>query len=226
MSGRIRRVLRLGGVRRGVDEELAHHFDRTVDELMAGGATRAEAEAAAARRFGDVAKYRRELEQIDRTLEAKRRWTNRIEATSHTIRYALRSLARSPGLALGVILAFALGIGANLTMYDIVDRLLLRAPAHIEDAGDVRRIYVSEYVSFLGDRFTGASLSYPDYRALRAVDSFADVAAWSPRTVTLGTGLEATDRQAVYVTANFFPAAESAAGGRPVLHRGGGPNWR
>ncbi|CAN5742440.1 hypothetical protein BH23GEM10_BH23GEM10_12700 [soil metagenome] len=150
--GRIRRVLRLGGVRHGVDEELAFHFERTVDELMAGGSTREQAEHEAARRFGDVARYSTELERIDRAVETRRRLKDHVDAASYSLRYALRSLARSPGLSIGVIIAFALGIGANLTMYDVVDRLLLRPPAHLAEPDALRRIYVSEYVNFLNDR--------------------------------------------------------------------------
>lgn len=200
----VKRVLRLGAAREGVDEELAYHFDRTVDELMAAGATREAAEAEAVRRFGDVSAYRSRLEAIDRGLETRMRWAERWDATRQAVQFAVRSLSRSPGLSLGVIIAFALGIGANLTMYGVVERLLLRAPEHIVDADAVRRIYVSEYVPFLEDRFTGATLSYPDYRQLRTVSAFEDVAAWAPREVTVGSGLSAVERRAVYISGNFF----------------------
>jgi putative ABC transport system permease protein len=209
----IRRALRLGG--ESVDEELAYHFERTVDELMSAGATRGEAEAEARRRFGDVSYYRGELREMDRAMAARRRWSERWDITRQSVRYAVRSLARSPGLALGIILAFALGIGANLTMYGIVDRLLLRAPDHIVDAAAVRRIYVEEYVPFMQDRFSSSTLSYPDYVQLRTVAAFEDVAGWAPRTVTVGSGLDAREKDAVYATASFF----RVLGVRPALGR-------
>jgi predicted permease len=211
----MRRVLRLGDARRGVDEELNYHFDRTVEELMSQGETREAAEAEAARRFGDVTRYSTELERIDRAVEAKRRWIDRFDVGQQSLKYAMRSLGRSPGLAIGVIIAFALGIGANLTMYSVVDRLLLSPPEHIAEPEAVKRIYLSEYLSFLQDRYTGSSLSYPDYRQLRDVSAFDDVAAWAPNTVTLGAGLDATEREAVYVTGNFF----GMLGVRPAFGR-------
>jgi putative ABC transport system permease protein len=211
----IRRVLRLGGEREGVDEELAYHFERTVDELMTGGATRADAEAEARRRFGDVSYYRGELREIDRATAARRRWAVRLDVVLQSVHYAVRSLVRTPGLALGVILAFALGIGANLTMYGIVDRLLLRPPDHIVDADQVRRIHVSEFVPYMNERFTGSTISYPDYRQLRTVGAFEDVAAWAPRTVTTGRGLDAAEKAAVYATGNFF----ELLGVQPALGR-------
>jgi predicted permease len=188
-----------------VAEELTYHFERTVSELMAEGRTRAEAEAEARRRFGDEREYRRQLEELDRGMESRRRWSNRWDVARQSVGYAVRSLSRSPGLAAGVILAFALGIGANLTMYGIVDRLLLRPPDHVADAAELRRIYVSEYVPYMQERFTGSTISYPDYRQLRTVRAFTAVAAWAGRTLTVGSGLSATEKNAVYATGNFFP---------------------
>lgn len=198
------RVLRLGSVRRDVEEELAHHFESAVEDLVAGGLSRQDAEAEAERRFGDVSHYRSQLEGIDRQVEVKRRWRERADAVRQSVAYAVRSLARSPALAIGVILTFALGIGANVTMYGVVERLLLRPPEHIVDADQVKRLYVSQYVSFMGRRFTSATLSYPDFVQLRSTDAFADLAAWGTRTVTVGEGLEAVEREAVDVTGNFF----------------------
>jgi hypothetical protein len=223
---RFGRVLRLGSVRKDVDEELAYHFERTVAEVMAAGGARAEAEAEARRRFGDVTHYRSELEHIDRRTALHRRLRDRLDVARQSMVWAVRSVTRSPGLALGVVLAFALGIGANVTMYSVVERLLLRPPEHIVDAGAVKRVYVSEYVSFMGTRYTSSTLSYPDYVELRGTSGLADLAGWAPRDITVGHGLDAQERRAVYATGNlfdmlgvkpahgrFFTAAEDRVGG-------------
>lgn len=211
----IRRVLRFGGTERSVDEELRYHFDRTIDELVARGASREDAEAEARRRFGDVSRYRKQLEVIDKAVARRRRWAMRVDVLQQSVRYAVRSFGRSPGLAVGVILAFSLGIGVNLTMYSVVERLLLRPPQHIVDAGDVRRLYVSEYIPFMGDRLVSPTLSYPDYRALAAVDAFEAVAALAPREVMIGSGLAAESKAAVFVSGGFF----DLLGVRPALGR-------
>jgi len=49
------------------------------------------------------------------------------------LRYALRTLARSPGLSLAAVLTLGLGIGANSAMFGVVDRLFFRPPAHVVD---------------------------------------------------------------------------------------------
>jgi hypothetical protein len=46
------------------------------------------------------------------------------------LRVAVRQ-CRAPTPALGVIAAFALGVGANATMFSVIDRLLLRPPAQV-----------------------------------------------------------------------------------------------
>src|SRR6266567_1460004 len=59
------------------------------------------------------------------------------------LRYALRTLTRSPGLSLAAVLTLGLGIGANSAMFGVVDRLFLRPPAHVVDPDRVVRLYVT-----------------------------------------------------------------------------------
>ena len=67
-SHRFRRRFGLGSIRRDpkgeVDSELEFHFARTVEDLIQHGYTPAAAQDEAQRRFGDVAQYRDELEQL------------------------------------------------------------------------------------------------------------------------------------------------------------------
>jgi len=56
---------------------------------------------------------------------------HRLEAVGYDVSFAIRQLRRAPGFTITVLLAFALGIGANATMFGIVDELLLRPPAHV-----------------------------------------------------------------------------------------------
>jgi len=66
----LRRVFRIAGVRRDVkanlNEELDFHFQCTVEDLVARGMTPSAAREEAHRRFGDLRRYRRELESMGR----------------------------------------------------------------------------------------------------------------------------------------------------------------
>jgi len=66
-----------------------------------------------------------------------------IDAIAQDLRYALRTLARSPGLSLAAVLTLGLGIGANSAMFGVVDRLFFRPPAHVVDPDRVVRVSVT-----------------------------------------------------------------------------------
>ena len=55
----------------------------------------------------------------------------RFDAIRTDLAVAVRQFRQSPSFAFGTVAALALGIGANATMFSVLDRLLLRAPAQI-----------------------------------------------------------------------------------------------
>ena len=76
------------------------------------------------------------------------------------LRYAFRTLAKSPGFAAIAILSLALGIGANTAMFSFVDAILLR-PLPVPNAGSIIAINSTALGTRLGN------MSYPDYADLR-----------------------------------------------------------
>jgi putative ABC transport system permease protein len=143
----IRRLLRLtfnrAGVERAVDDELRFHFDMTMRELMTQGMTPDEARHEAERRFGNVERTRDRLETIDRARVDQERRAEWWSAFVQDLRYALRGLRLKPGFALAVVATLGLGIGANATMFGIVDRLLFRAPTFLIAPARASRIYLA-----------------------------------------------------------------------------------
>ena len=211
----MKRLLRIGSVERDIDEELAFHFAEAVEELKRRGRTQAQAEAEVHRRFGDEARYRSELTIIDRSRERRMQWSDRLDAARSAVHHAVRGLARTPGMTFGIVVVFALGVGANATMLEIVDRLLLRPPDHVVAADHVHRVVIDRYVPYLSERTTSEYLSYPDYRDLRAAQSFSAVAGYAPRELTLGRGESAHQANGVLATGDYF----SLLGVQPHLGR-------
>lgn len=215
----LRRVFRVGGVERDIDEEFAYHLERTIEELMAGGMKRREAEEEARRRFGDEDRWRRELGKVDRRAERLRRVRERLAQLRDDVRYALRRIRRAPGLTTTVVLTFALGIGANATMFGVLDRLLLRAPAHIVNADAVQRIAIHRTFREGQPREYSTWMSFPDYRDLTRAESFSAIAAVSDSRIVIGRGVDARPAAAGLVTGEFF----GLLGVRPARGRFFGP---
>src|SRR6267378_2118874 len=121
------------------------------------------------------------------------------------LRYAVRSLARSPVLTLAAVLTLGLGIGANSAMFGVVDRLFFRPPAHVVDADRVVRVSVTRTDPRWG-ALTGGLGAYPDYLAFRArMRGFSAAAANMGASFNLGVGEHARRVTAELVSASFFP---------------------
>jgi putative ABC transport system permease protein len=120
------------------------------------------------------------------------------------IRYAARSLMRAPGFTLGVVLTLALGIGANATMFGVVDTLFLRPPAGVREPGRVARVYLKRTVGMLGT-FTGQTTTFPTFTDLRDAGVFERTATVKAAPMSLGRGASARQVNAMAVSHDYFP---------------------
>jgi len=116
------------------------------------------------------------------------------------LRLAFRQFGKSRGFALTAALTLALGIGLNVSMFSLMDLLLLQ-PLPYADKGHLVRIYRTTPQSQTAD------LTAPDYlEVAREAQGFADVAGYR----LWGWTLAPADRppvnlNGVRVSANFFP---------------------
>ena len=138
--------------------------------------------------------------------------TGIMESTLQDLRLAARSLAKAPGFTFVAIVTLALGIGANTSIFSLVNAVLLRAPAHIERPDELVSIYTSD---FSGPPF-GTS-SYPDYRDFRDESpAIADAIALEMGVVNVA-GDDGVSEIFVteFVTGNYF----EMLGVQPALGR-------
>src|SRR5688500_15305366 len=127
------------------------------------------------------------------------------------LRYAIRSLSRTPGFAIAVILTLGLGIGANTAIFSVVRGVLLKPLPHRD--GD-RLLYLRH--SSDGPGGTNLTFSVPEVRDLRnGVPSLAGIAEYSSWSGIL-QGAEGAERITTgLVTGNYFEVMGLA----PVLGR-------
>ncbi|NVJ22623.1 ABC transporter permease [Myxococcus sp. AM011] len=134
-----------------------------------------------------------------------------METFLQDLRYALRTLGKSPGFTLVAVLALALGIGANSAVFSVVNGVLLRPPPFAEPD---RLVHVwGNYLMADAKDIPVSVPEYLDYREMPKV--FASVGAYVEDDVTL-TGGDVPERLHMTLsTASLF----STLGVSPVLGR-------
>ena len=125
------------------------------------------------------------------------------------IRYGIRMLAKSPGFTAVAVLTLALGIGANTSIFSVVNTVLLR-PLPYPHAD--RLVFLAEWSKDI----PGMSISMQDFDDWRATQTvFSSMAPYCPNNVTL-TGLGEPERlRERLITAELFPTM----GLQPILGR-------
>jgi len=184
------------------DEEVRAHLDLLAEEHQRRGLSRAEAEQAALRDFGGVA----------RTKESYRdqRGLPFLDTLFQDVRYAIRMWARAPGFSVVVILVLALGIGVNSAMFTLVNALLFRPLSG--RAGEMLGLYSHDPTQPNSFR----SFSYPNYADIRdRNDVFDNLVAFTFAMAGKPAGDVMQRRFVELVSGNFFAAiGVSLAAGR------------
>jgi predicted permease len=128
---RLANALRSARVQRDIDRELSFHIAERTDQLQAEGRSREEAMRRARIQFGNPIVQRERTRDVDIA-----GW---VDGALRNIRYAVRTLSRTPGFTVTVVLTLALGIGANTAVFSAIDAVLLR-PLPFPDSDRLVRI--------------------------------------------------------------------------------------
>ncbi|MEQ9398447.1 MAG: ADOP family duplicated permease [Longimicrobiales bacterium] len=133
------------------------------------------------------------------------------------LRLAARRILRNPAFSAVVVATLALGIGANATIFTVVDAVLFRS-LPVEEPGRLVQVYgSSERDGNIGGMFQGfLPLSYPDFEDVRdAVTTLEGMYVHSQWPVSATVGDEAERIDGLYVSASYF----DVLGVRPVVGR-------
>src|SRR4029077_2684448 len=127
------------------------------------------------------------------------------------LRYGLRGLAKNRGFALVAVLSLALGIGANTTIFTLLNAVFLR-PLPVRDSGGLVAIFTTDL------RNPGLlPCSYPNYRDYRDQNTvFSSLLLYSAVTANLTGRGDPQMLMAQLVSGNYF----ESLGVSPVVGRG------
>jgi predicted permease len=204
---RLWNLIRSRRLDRGLEEELTFHIEARTRDNIDGGMRPAAAHRDALRRFGN------------RTLATERtREMNTIawlETIGQDVRYAVRSLRKSPAFTAVALLAMALGIGANTAVFTVVNGVLLRPLPFSQP----ERLFLISYKLQRGPFVGGPCLLDQHYFEFeRRNQSFERVATFDQNAVTLTGAGDATRLSAATATASFFRVLQvNPAMGRSFL---------
>src|SRR5678816_2025428 len=149
---RLRSLFRRRDVEQDLDDELRDHIEHQTAENVRRGMSEAAARTAALRAMGGL-EYQKEQARDTRGT----RW---LEELSQDVRYAIRTLRRSPGFTTVAALTLALGIGANTALFTLLDTVLLRT-LPVRDAGQL--VIVQRMARAPDGNISPRSTPYPSF---------------------------------------------------------------
>jgi predicted permease len=177
--------------------EMAAHLEFAIEENLQRGMTHEEARRRALVRFGGM------MQATEQHRET--RGLPWLDVLIQDLRYTFRTLKKDRSFTIVAVLILALGIGANIAVFSVVDTILLRP---LPFAQPERLVWIAPPDS--GHDLSGATYSADAYDDLRAMNkSYEDVTGYyafsAPDNVklTIGSG-EPIPLTAIGVAGNFF----------------------
>jgi predicted permease len=187
----------------GMNEELRFHIEQYTSELVRSGVSPEDAARRAHMEFGSVNGVQEECREARRL--------NLFDELGRQLRHAARLLRKTPRLTATALVTLAVCLGANLTIFAVVDAILLR-PLPFPEAGRLVTIF-NTYPKAGVERDGSSVANYYERRG--SIPAFEEVAIYREGTVVVGEA-GSTERESIArVSPDFFSTlGEGLAMGR------------
>ena len=194
---RILNIVRSDRVSRDIQREIDFHIAERVDHLVAGGMSVEEARRRARRQFGNEGTQREETRGMDIA-----EW---VQSVAGDARYSVRALLRSPVFAVVTVASLGLGIGANTTIFTLLEAVVLR-PLAVDRPSELAYLAVTDSNVVEPTSETGGIyFTNPIWEQVRdRQDAFSAIAAFGETTFDLAEGGEARRVSGEYVSGDYF----------------------
>ncbi len=199
----LRSLFRKKRVSQELDEELNGFLEMAAEEKMKEGMSRKDSLRAVRLERGSL--------EVTKEVVRSAGWESFVETLWQDLRYAMRSLRKSPVLATVVVLSLALGIGANTAIFSLIDAVMLRF-LPVQTPQELVAVQMQTQGRPLNDTFTNAL-----WEAVRdQQDVFSGMLAWSgPQQFDLAQGGGVRYVKGLFVSGGYF----TTLGIRPVAGR-------
>ena len=179
-----------------LSDEMREHLAERVDELIAGGMERSEAEHQARREFGNFSLAERDGRDVWRWGLIERAWAD--------VKFGFRILRKNPMFATIAILTLALGIGACGAIFSVVYGALL-APLPMPHPEELVMVWSDD-----NGRNVTSPADFLDWRRNNTV--FQKLVAWDDATFSLSADANPTSVHGARHDARIFRDAGHTAG--------------
>src|SRR5881628_3497378 len=203
-AARLRGLFKHKRLERELDDEVRFHLEMQVEDNLKAGMNPAEARYAALRSFGGIEPMKERYRE--------RRAFALVETMAQDVRYAVRTLRKSPGFTTTSVATLALAIGANTAMFSVLNAVLLR-PLPYRSPEQLAMLW-SEAPSQNLREGRSAYWNVEQWRSQS--QSFADMAVFDAVSTTL-TGADGPEQ---IVGGSISPNLLSLLGVQPAQGRG------
>ncbi|MGH9630873.1 MAG: ABC transporter permease, partial [Bryobacteraceae bacterium] len=193
VAARLRGLFEHKRLERRLDDEVRFHLEMQMEDNLKAGMNPAEARYAALRGFGAI-------EPMKETYRERRAFAL-IETMAQDLRYAARTLHKSPGFTVTAVAVLALAIGASTAMFSVLNAVLFR-PLPYESPEQLAMLWTEDPTQNIRE---GRSALWDVEQWRSQSQSFVDMATFDVVSRTLAGADGAEQIAGASISPNLLP---------------------